>query len=82
MLRRFVFFPLLWAAVFVPAILVLQADEPDRSASSAKTIAATNQLAPGPDDGEIAYVTAKALERFHYRGARLNDDYSEKFFAR
>ncbi len=82
MLRRFVFFPLLWAAVFVPAILVLQADEPEQSPSPAKSIAATNQFAPGPDDGEIAFVTAKALERFHYRGARLNDDYSEKFFDR
>ncbi len=36
-------------------------------------------LAPTPDDGEIAYVTARVLEQGHYRQHPFDDAYSEKF---
>jgi carboxyl-terminal processing protease len=82
MLRRFALIPLLLAAAFIPVILALRADEPARPVATDLKVASTNQLAPRPDDGEIAYVTARALEQGHYRQHRLNDDYSEKFFDR
>jgi carboxyl-terminal processing protease len=82
MLRRFALIPLLLAAAFIPVILALRADEPARPVAADLKVASTNQLAPRPDDGEIAYVTARALEQGHYRQHRLNDDYSEKFFDR
>jgi carboxyl-terminal processing protease len=72
---------LLLAAVLVPFILCLQADELARTRAGART-SATNQLAPGPDDGLIAYFTAKTLVEGHYRQRWLDDEYSEKFFDR
>jgi carboxyl-terminal processing protease len=44
---------------------------------------ATNQpprLSPGPNDGRIAYVTAKLLENYHYLQQPLDKDMSAKFF--
>lgn len=38
--------------------------------------------APGPDDGKIAYVTARLLEQNHYLQHPLDDAFSEKFFDR
>ena len=81
MSRRFALIALLLAAILLPTLLVLQADEPGRPAAAAKTGPA-KPLTAGPDDGEIAYVTARALEQGHFRQHRLNNDYSEKFFDR
>src|SRR5271154_4110077 len=37
-------------------------------------------LSPGPNDGRIAYVTARLLEEFHYSQQPLDAEMSEKFF--
>ena len=42
----------------------------------------TTALAPGPNDGRIAYVTARLLEQNHYLRHPLDDDFSEKFLDR
>ena len=79
MSRRFVPTALLLAAILLPAFLLSQADEAKPAGAKADS---TKVLAPGPDDGEIAYVTARALEQYHLRQKRLNNEYSEKFFER
>ncbi len=38
------------------------------------------RLSPGPNDGRIAYVTAKLLENYHYSQQPLDTEMSEKFF--
>jgi carboxyl-terminal processing protease len=38
------------------------------------------QLTPGPNDGRIAYVTARLLEEYHYSQQPLDTELSEKFF--
>jgi carboxyl-terminal processing protease len=38
------------------------------------------RLSPGPNDGRIAYVTAKLLENYHYSQQPLDKEMSEKFF--
>lgn len=85
MSRRFAHFALLLAAGLLPVLLILRADEPGR-ATNATTLTAkagdAQALAPSPDDGEIAYVTARALEQGHYRQHPFDNDYSEKFFER
>ncbi|MGC3961434.1 MAG: carboxy terminal-processing peptidase [Verrucomicrobiota bacterium] len=85
MSRRFAPLALLLAAALLPVILILRADEPGRTpvttAPPAKPNAA-KALAASPDDGEIAYVTARALEQGHYRQHPFDNDYSEKFFDR
>lgn len=44
---------------------------------------ATNKvLTPGPNDGRIAYVTARMLEQNHYLRKSFDDDVSAKFFER
>lgn len=43
------------------------------------TQVATKLLAPTPDDGEIAYITARVLEQGHYRQHPFDDTYSERF---
>ncbi len=85
MSRRFASLALLLAAVSLPVILILRADEPGRTPVLTATVGKTNAakaLAPSPDDGEIAYVTARALEQGHYRQHPFDNDYSEKFFDR
>lgn len=85
MSRRFASLALLLAAVLLPVILILRADEPGRTPIPTATPAKTNvpqALAPSPDDGEIAYVTARALEQGHYRQHPFDNDYSEKFYDR
>lgn len=85
MSRRFASLTLLLAAVSLPVILILRADEAARPATAQTGPAKTNEskaLAPSPDDGEIAYVTARALEQGHYRQHPFDNDYSEKFFDR
>jgi len=37
-------------------------------------------LAPGPNDGRIAYITARLMEEYHYSGQPLDRAMSEKFF--
>ena len=37
-------------------------------------------LAPGPNDGNIAYITARLLGLYHYSQQPLDTDISEKFF--
>jgi carboxyl-terminal processing protease len=38
------------------------------------------RLTPGPDDGRIAYVTARLMEEYHYSQQPLDEEMSEKFF--
>jgi carboxyl-terminal processing protease len=38
------------------------------------------KLAPGPNDGRIAYITARLLEEYHYSQQPLDRAMSEKFF--
>jgi carboxyl-terminal processing protease len=38
------------------------------------------QLTPGPNDGNIAYITARLLEEFHYSQHPLDTEMSGKFF--
>ena len=38
------------------------------------------RLKPGPNDGHIAYWTARLLEEYHYSQQLLNTEMSEKFF--
>ena len=44
--------------------------------------AAASPLAPGPNDGRIAWVAARWLEQNQYLLHPLNEEYSEKFFER
>src|SRR5882724_12921740 len=50
-------------------------------ASPATPVPATapKTLSPGPNDGRIAYVTARLLEEFHYSQQPLDTEMSEKF---
>lgn len=81
MLRRFAPTALLLAAIFISHLRDVRADEPGGSVALGKA-APAKPLSPGPDDGEIAFTTARALELYHYRQHRLNNEYSEKFFDR
>lgn len=54
---------------------------PVAAAETAKTTTATT-LAPGLDDGRIAYVTARVLSQYHYSHHPLDDEYSSRFFDR
>lgn len=81
MLQRFAPTTLLLAAIFIAPLLPVRADEAGSIPTPTKS-GATKPLSPGPDDGEIAYTTARALELYHYRQHRLNNEYSEKFFER
>ena len=51
------------------------------SGDTNKTATATT-LAPGPNDGRIAHITAQVMSRFHYSQHPLDDNYSEEFFER
>src|ERR1700722_5212359 len=44
------------------------------------TINTSARLSPGPNDGRIAYVTARLLEEFHYSQAPFDAEMSGKFF--
>ncbi|MGP8021780.1 MAG: carboxy terminal-processing peptidase, partial [Limisphaerales bacterium] len=50
------------------------------NAWSAGNTNAPAALAPGPNDGHIAYVTARLLETYHYSQHPLDKEMSEKFF--
>jgi carboxyl-terminal processing protease len=45
-------------------------------------LALTNRLAPGPNDGRIAFVVARLLERAHYLQHPFDDEVSSKFLDR
>jgi len=75
MSRRIAFLTVPLLAAIFPLILVLRAEQ--AVSTPPKTVA--KALAPTPDDGEIAYVTARALEQGHYRQHPFDNDYSEKF---
>lgn len=47
--------------------------------SNAKT-AAWTPLTPGPNDGNIAYITARLLEEFHYSRLPFDEDISKKLY--
>jgi carboxyl-terminal processing protease len=44
------------------------------------TSASPALLVPGPNDGRIAYVTARLLEEYHYSQQPLDEEISKKFF--
>lgn len=83
MSQRFVFSALLLAAGALSTLSLLRADGPVKTEPTTSASASTtNLLSPGNDDGQIAYVTARALEQNHFRNHLLDDEYSEKFFDR
>ena len=74
---------LLLAAGAIFTLPFLHAEAPVKTvATVAPSANATNLLTPGNDDGQIAYVAARALEQNHFRRHSLDDDYSEQFFDR
>ncbi|MFO1511328.1 MAG: carboxy terminal-processing peptidase [Verrucomicrobiota bacterium] len=84
MTKRLSWLALLLAAGGIPTVLVLRADTPKATAPATETDtpALTNRLSPGLGDPEIAYVTARLLEQNHFLQHPLDDNFSEKFFAR
>ena len=74
---------LLLAAGAIFTIPFLHAEAPAKTETAVTpSTTATNLLAPSSDDGQIAYVAARALEQNHFRRHSLDDDYSEQFFDR
>ncbi len=67
--------------VYADTVARQTAENPSAAATDTK---ATNaiQLAPGPNDGRIAYWTARLLEDRHYRQQHFDAAVSEKFFDR
>ncbi|HUZ07993.1 MAG TPA: hypothetical protein VMV89_10955, partial [Candidatus Paceibacterota bacterium] len=57
----------------------LTAQEKSRPAATAPAPSAS-VLTPGPNDGSIAYWTARLLEEIHYSQQKLDPEMSEKFF--
>lgn len=54
----------------------------DLAAASLKSTNVFHPLVPGPVDGQIAFVTARMLEQFHYLRQPFNTKVSGKFFDR
>jgi len=67
-------------AALAPLVLVLRADVAP-PAPTTESLGA-GQLAPGPNDGAIAYVTARELQRWHFRQRKLNDETANQFFEK
>jgi carboxyl-terminal processing protease len=65
------------SAILLAAIRVA-AKTADSGAASASPAAAA--VVPGPNDGQIAYMTARFLEDYHYLQEPLDQSISEKFF--
>ncbi|HEV2437294.1 MAG TPA: carboxy terminal-processing peptidase [Verrucomicrobiae bacterium] len=63
----------------IPALLALVIFLCFNARAAANTNAPPG-LAPGPNDGRIAYVTARLLEEYHYSQRPLDKEMSEKFF--
>ncbi len=53
---------------------------PKTTPSTVTAPKAAAPLAPGTNDGRIAYVTARLLEEYHYSQHPLDQEMSEKFF--
>ena len=70
--------------IFLAAVLLSGGIIASLIASPATTpVAPTTQatgLVPGPNDGRIAYVTARLLENYHYLQQPLDKELSAKFF--
>ncbi len=58
------------------------ADPAPLAEASLKSTNAFHPVAPGPVDGQIAYVTARMLEQYHYLRQPFNTTVSGKFFDR
>ena len=54
----------------------------EASAPEPAKTAAAKPLSPGPLDGTVANLTARLLERYHYRQHPFDDEISEKFLNR
>jgi carboxyl-terminal processing protease len=60
--------------------LIVRAAETNTAFSANDSLTTTaTRLAPGPDDGRIAYVTARLLEQQHISRHPLDDQYSSEF---
>jgi len=84
MLRRIVLTALALVTGFSIALPSLRADQANLATTeNAAPSTRSEDLQPGPNDGAIAFVTARELQRWHYRrDRRPNDDLSELFFAK
>jgi carboxyl-terminal processing protease len=60
----------------------LETPKAEGAAPEPARAAGPKQLSPGPYDGSVAYVTARLLERYHYRQQPFDDQISEKFLDR
>jgi carboxyl-terminal processing protease len=66
-------------ALVVTGCLTAQKNPP--APAAVKTASpATTGLSPGPDDGRIAWITARLMEHFQYSQHPLDTEMSEKFF--
>lgn len=72
------------SAVAVGVLTALETTPSPQSAPATEPapVAAKHPLAPGPNDGRIAYVTAQLLSTHHFSHHLLDDELSEKFFDR
>jgi carboxyl-terminal processing protease len=76
--KRFCFIVVLFVVGLFSAPLARGAEE----AGSGSKTNLSQPLRPGPDDGIIALVTARALEQNHYRDQSFNEALSIQFFDR
>jgi carboxyl-terminal processing protease len=65
-----------------PATATAESNPARLAATNNPTSTATRLLVPGQNDGSIAYVTARLLERNHFLHRRLDDELSAIFFDR
>jgi carboxyl-terminal processing protease len=68
--------------IALAALLAILAVNTCNTARSAPPSAATSQNAPlpGPNDGRIAYITARVLDNYNYSQQPFDTEMSEKFF--
>jgi carboxyl-terminal processing protease len=66
--------------VFIIAVCGILLPSNPAAAVAADNTNAPSRLAPGPNDGRIAYITARLLEEYHYSQQPLDRAMSEKFF--
>ena len=68
------------SVVFSMAVLGIFLQGSTSVMAAAGNTNAPPKLAPGPNDGRIAYITARLLEEYHYSQEPLDRTMSEKFF--
>src|SRR5476651_1928472 len=51
-----------------------------KKSAPAKAISTSTGLSTGPNDGRIAYITARLLEQLHFSQQPLDSEMSKKFF--